>query len=367
MFEGAAQKIEKGLEHITHVDFEHASAGDKLRLGAVLAFGGAAFVVAQRFHVPEKVVAEAVTKVAEVVTASKDLSAAELLARIPKSEVSNMLSPHLQHAESLAQRLAAALKQDGEITANIERALNEHSAEHFPYVKPLTVETVAEDDDRIARVNKHTLFVHGELVRNSKGEVELPSRVEDLEGEGGLAAVLGHEYSHVEQQDFLNFVNGNPRTTEGQVQRANRIVDSLGKNDKVVLRALETENEVYPLRAVHFAGKKSMMEANAISPANFAPYYQKLVSLPPDEVPTSFKAFMDRQNALRSSLFPAPTDHDMGRQFFIVLRGQIETATSRAVMARGLYGDLYHEAEALQLEKSISSVYPKVSGQADKI
>ncbi|MDR3616290.1 MAG: hypothetical protein P4L53_22205 [Candidatus Obscuribacterales bacterium] len=366
MFEGAAQKIEKGLEQITHVDFEHASAGDKLRLGAVLAFGGAAFVVAKRFHVPEEVVAEAVTKVAEVATTGTDLSVAELLAHMPKPEVSNMLSPHFQHAESLAQRLAAALKQDGEITANLERALNEHSAEHFPYVKPLTVEAVAEDDDRIARVNNHTLFVHGDLVRNANGEVELSSPVEELEGEGALAAVLGHEYNHVEQQDFLDFVNGNPRTTEGQVQRATRIVDSFGKNDEIVLRALQTENEVYPLRAVHFAGKKSMVEANAISPANFAPYYQKLVSLPADEIPNSFKVFMDRQNALRPSLFPVPTDHDMGRQFFIVLRGQIQSVTSRAVMARAQYRDLYHETEALQLEKAINSLYPKVSGQAEQ-
>jgi hypothetical protein len=366
MFEGAAQKIEKGLEHFTHVDFEHATTGDKLRLGAELAFGGAAAFVAKRYHVPQNIVTEAVTKVAEIAGAGKELSTAEWLARMPKPEVASVLSPHLKHADILAQRLAVALKQDGEITANIERALNEHSAEFFPYVKPLTVKTVVEDDDTIAHVNKDALFIHGDLVRNAKGEVELPSRTEGVGGESGLAAVLGHEYSHVEQQDFLRFVNGNPRTTAGQVERGQRIVASLLRNDEVVLRALQTENEVYPLRAVNFAGKKSMAEANAISPANFAPYYQKLVSLPADEIPPSFKAFMDRQNALRPSLFPVPSDHDMGRQFFIVLRGQIQSATSRAVMARGLYEDLYHETEAVQLEKAINSLYPKVSGQAEK-
>jgi hypothetical protein len=366
MFEAAAQKLEKGLEQITQVNLEHASAGDKLRLGAELAFGAAAFAVAKRFHLPEKIVTEAVAKVTEVAGTSKSLSTVEWLAQMPKSEVASILSPHLSHADSLAKRLAVAFRQDGDITSNLERALNEHSAEFFPYVKPLTVKTVAEDDDSFAHAEKGSILIHGTLERNATGEVVLPSQTVQGGGESGLAAAVGHEYTHVEQRDFLDFARGNDQLTEGQYQRGKRIATSLGNNNQTVLRALETENEMYSLRAVHFAGKKGMVEANAISPANFAPYYQKIVDLSADEIPPSFKAFVDKQNALRQSLFPLPTDHDMGRQFFVVLRGQIASASSRAVMSRGLYENLYHEREAFQFEDAIKPLYLQVSDQSAK-
>jgi hypothetical protein len=79
------------------------------------------------------------------------------------------------------------------------------------------------------------------------------------------------------------------------------------------------------------------------------------------KLPPSFKAFVDKQNALRASISPAPTDHDMGRQFFIVLRGQIASAGSRGLMSYKVYENLYHETEAFQFERVIKNVYGKAS------
>jgi hypothetical protein len=286
---------------------------------------------------------------------------ARWLAQLPKPEVAKLLSPQLKHADILTNRLAVALKQDGDITANVEKALNEHSAEFFPYVGPVTVKTIAEDDETFAHAEGTSILIHGNLLRNAEGAVELSSRTVQAGGEAGLAADLGHEYNHVEQTEFLRFARGNRELTEGQYQRGIRLAMSIANDSQVELVSLNAENNYYALRAVNFVGKKSMVKANAISPANFASFYQKVMSTPIDEMPPSFKAFVDKQNALRSSISPAPTDHDMGRQFFIVLRGQIASARSHALMSYKVYENLYHETEAFQLEGAIKGRYGTVS------
>lgn len=371
MFDAASHNIKTKVEEWTHVDLDHASTQEKVRVGAALAFGAAVYAVAEQFHVSKPVANDVALKAANLVTSEKivagaekivadteKLSAAEWLDTLPKPEVARALSPHLQHVDALAARLHTAFRQDGDVLSNVESALNAHSAEFFPYVRPVSVK-MAEENDMLMHAQGNTIFVHGKIERTANGEAEFEYKSQQAAGESGLAASFGHEYNHVEQTNHLQLTRTSESITEGQYQRSKRIVDSLQKDSAVELSMLKAENEYYSLRNVEHEGKKSMVEANTIRPtgSDFTPFYTKVMNLPDDDMPPTFKAFVDKQNALRASALPHLSDHDLGRQFYLVLRGQIATAKSRALMTYKSYQGLYHEVEAFQLEDAIKSAY----------
>ena len=375
MFEAAVQKIEHKLGDLTHVDLEHVSTSAKLRLAAITALGFGAMAVAEHFHVPKKFASEGVSEIAKLVGTSEiavtakaakaskdDLPVGEWLNIQPKSKVVKLLSPQFAHADKLAERLHAAFREDGDAVGNIEKALNEHSAEFFPYVKPLKIKTAVEDDSPMYAYDGD-IYLRGKIERTETGALKLDDKTEKIQGESGLAAAFGHEYNHVEQGDFVPYAYESKSITEAQYQRRERLRDSLEKSDQTMLSGLIADNDFLALRAINYAGKKAMMDANAIfpdKPSIFTSYYHSVLSTPADEIPHSFQSFLNRQKDITSAISPALSEHDIGRQMFTVMRGQIATAYARSKMFYRLYENLYHESEAYKLMDVVKDSYEKL-------